>query len=52
MSHRVTAFKHWVHEIWLQNCDERFEVNQPRLSISEYISQHKYWLRAQYRQQQ
>jgi hypothetical protein len=46
------TFGQWVHELWLQNCDELLELNQTRYTQQEYFQKYKYWLKREYRHQQ
>jgi len=43
------TFRHWVHEIWLQNCDELAVWHTPPHSEQVYFHQYKYWLKQLYR---
>jgi hypothetical protein len=36
----------------LQNCDEHDGYGQPRMTMAEYFSRYKYWLKREYRHQQ
>jgi hypothetical protein len=47
-----SKFRHWLHELWLQNCDEHDEDRQPRYTQAEYFQQFKYWLKREFRHQQ
>ena len=44
-------FRTWLHELWLQNCDERDEVHQPGFTQAEYFQQYKWWLKREYKYQ-
>jgi hypothetical protein len=48
---KTTPFRLWLHEIWLQNCDEHDLVHEPRYSQSEYFQMYKYWLKREYKYQ-
>lgn len=50
--HRVSAFRTWVRELWYKNCDEHFEMNQPRYTHEEYFNNFKWWLKREFRYQQ
>lgn len=45
-------FRIWLHEIWLQNCDEHREYGQVTLTQEQYFQMYKYWLKREYRYQQ
>ena len=45
------GFRQWVHELWLQNCDENRELSQLPYTQEQYFRQYKYWLRREYRYQ-
>jgi hypothetical protein len=43
------SFRNWLHELWLQNCDEHRDYNELPLTQEEYFKRYKYWLRREYR---
>jgi len=45
----MKTFRAWVHELWLQNCDELFEFHQMPYDQKEYFNKYKYWLKREYR---
>lgn len=45
-------FRQWVHELWLQNCDEHRDVNELPYTQEQYWHMYKYWLKREYRYQQ
>ena len=48
-----TSFRGWVHNLWLENCEERLLYNGGnRLDEREYFRQFKWWLRREWRHQQ
>lgn len=48
----MTNFRNWVHNLWLDNCEERsIYFSGERLSHQEYFQKFKWWLRKEYRQQ-
>lgn len=49
---KVTNFRIWLHELWMQNCDEHDDYRQPRFTQAEYFQQYKYWLKREYKHQQ
>ena len=49
----MTESRNWVHNRWLDNCEERMLYsNDNRLSEQEYFRRFKWWLRREYRHQQ
>lgn len=48
----MTIFRHWVHNLWIDNCDELAAYNQKRLNEREYFQRYKYWLKREFRHQQ
>jgi hypothetical protein len=46
-----SAFRHWLHELWLQNSDEQRDYGQLPYSQEEYFRRYKYWLKREYRHQ-
>lgn len=45
------TFRQWVHELWLQNCDEHLEVKELPYSQEQYFQMYKYWLKREYKHQ-
>jgi hypothetical protein len=45
------TFRQWVHELWLQNCDEHLEVRELPYTQEQYFAMYKYWLKREYRHQ-
>lgn len=42
-------FRYWLHEIWLEYCQEREDYRDfPILNEAEYFRAYKYWLKRQY----
>jgi hypothetical protein len=47
----MTPFRNWVHNLWLENCEERrIYGSGPKLTLEEYFQQTKWWLKQQYKQ--
>jgi hypothetical protein len=44
-----TAFRSWLRQLWMQNCVERDEFNEPNLSMQSYFQRYKYWLKREFR---
>ena len=47
-----THFRNWVHNLWLENCEEHFESKQPPYHPQDYWNKYKYWLKREYKHQQ
>lgn len=47
----ASAFRHWVHEIWLDNCDEHLTYGEDPYTIKQYWNKYKFWLKREYRYQ-
>jgi hypothetical protein len=48
----MMSFRNWVHNLWLDNCEERMLYsNGDRLTEQEYFQRFKWWLRREYRHQ-
>jgi hypothetical protein len=47
----ISAFRSWVREIWLANCEEHQLYGEPQLSVEEYWARYKYWLKHKYRRE-
>lgn len=45
-------FRVWIEQLWLDNCDERYQCREPRFTRSEYFQRFKYFLKHEYRRQQ
>ena len=48
---RHSAFRNWVRDIWLQNCDEHRDYKELPYSQEEYWERYKYWLKREYKHQ-
>ena len=46
----INQFRHWVHNLWLDNCEERLIYNNgSKLTEREYFQKFKWWLRREFR---
>lgn len=52
MSATFSPFRAWVHQLWLDNCDERDWAGDIRLREAEYFQKFRWWLRREYRHRQ
>jgi len=48
---RYSDFRSWVHQLWVENCDEHFAHAEPRLDVTEYFQRYKFWLKREYQHQ-
>jgi hypothetical protein len=46
---KQSEFRRWVHELWLQNCDEHSELNELPFSQQEYWDMYKFWLKREFK---
>lgn len=44
-----SPFRHWLHELWLQNKDEHADYHESILAFDEYFRRYKWWLKREYR---
>jgi hypothetical protein len=47
-----TPFRGWVHNLWVENCEEHRLYGGELLSPEHYWRQYRWWLRIAYRRQQ
>jgi hypothetical protein len=48
----MPQFRNWVHNLWLDNCEERMlYYSGDKLTEQEYFQKFKWWLRREYRHQ-
>jgi hypothetical protein len=47
-----SAFRMWVNNLWVENCEERQRYGDPQLNSQEYWQRFKWWLRREYRHRQ
>ena len=48
----VSAFRHWVNELWLDNCEEHLTFGEDPYTIKQYWDRYKYWLKREFKHQQ
>lgn len=46
-----SRFRMWVHDLWLQNCDENMEYHERPYTKQIYWSRYKYWLKREFQHQ-
>lgn len=49
---RVSAFRGWVYNLWVDNWEERLTYGETPVNIQEYWHAYKHWLRREYQHQQ
>lgn len=49
MKGRWSQFRGWVHNLWVDNCEEHQALSQPRMSEREYFQRFRWWLKREYR---
>lgn len=47
-----SEFRGWVHQRWIDNCEEHNLYDLPRHTIEEYWHTNKWWLKHKYREEQ
>ena len=48
-----SGFRGWVHNLWIENCEERMLYHDgDRMSEQEYFRRFRWWLRREWRHQQ
>lgn len=45
------SFRHWLQELYYQNCTELESYHLNSYTLKEYYSRYKWWLRREYRHQ-
>ena len=47
------SFRNWIHNLWIDNCEERrIYSDGDRLTEQEYFQKFKWWLKHEWRYQQ
>jgi hypothetical protein len=49
---QLSDFRIWLQNLWLENCSENDGWAQSRMTMAEYFSKYKHWLRHEFRRQQ
>jgi hypothetical protein len=44
-----SAFRNWVKNIWLENCQEHESYGQTPYPLEKYWERYKYWLKREYK---
>jgi hypothetical protein len=50
MTH-LSKFRLWLHEVWLQNCDEHRDFGELPYTKEKYFQMYKYWLKREFKHQ-
>lgn len=50
-SSRSSPFRHWVRELWLDNCEEHLIYGEDQYTMKQYWDRYKYWLKREFRHQ-
>jgi hypothetical protein len=48
---QISAFRHWVRELWMTNCDERLTYGQDPATMKQYWDTYKWWIKREYKHQ-
>lgn len=48
---RASAFRMWVHQLWIDNIEEHLTYGEKPYNINEYWSTYKWWLKREYKYQ-
>jgi hypothetical protein len=43
-----SPFRGWVHNLWLENCEEHVIAQLPKYQEREYFKLFKWWLKREY----
>ena len=46
---QVSAFRLWVQELWLDNCEEHLTYGEDPYTIKQYWDRYKYWLKREFK---
>ena len=45
----VSPFRMWVHNLWIDNCEERLVYKQDPVTQQQYWNTYKWWIKREYR---
>jgi len=45
----ASQFRMWVHNLWMENCEERLVYQQDPVTIQQYWKTYKWWIKREYR---
>ena len=46
-----SAFRAWVHQLWVDNCEEHDLFKMLKYSEKEYFQKYKWWLKREFKHQ-
>ena len=46
-----SSFRHWLRNLWLDNCDEHRDYGELPYTMQEYWDKYKWWLKREFRHQ-
>ena len=46
---RETPFRSWVRNLWIDNCEERLVYQQDPVTMQQYWSTYKWWIKREYK---
>lgn len=47
----MIPFRNWVHNLWVQNCEEHLTHQEKPYKLKEYWNNYKWWLKKKYKEQ-
>lgn len=47
-----SPFRGWVHNLWVENCEEHSQAGLPNYREQEYFRKYRWWLKREYKHQQ
>ena len=45
----ASPFRMWVQNLWMENCEERLVYKENPVTIQQYWSTYKWWIKREYR---
>jgi hypothetical protein len=45
----VSPFRMWVHNLWMENSEERLVYQENPVTIQQYWKTYKWWIKREYR---
>ena len=49
---QASAFRRWVQEIWMENCEEHLTYGEDIYTMKQYWDRYKFWLKREFKHQQ
>jgi hypothetical protein len=46
-----SSFRGWVHNLWVENCEEHLQDRRPKDSEREYFNKYRWWLKREFKHQ-